>query len=93
MEEHTSVAGDMIVSRKVHGKFHESRWHRGNEIRLTVLDRVEIFCQVLFFYFVPAGIKFRYKGGLQMNETLEIFKIMLHQENIKASSGQQRTLC
>lgn len=34
---HTSVAGDMIVSRKVHGKFHESRWHRGNKLDLPSL--------------------------------------------------------
>ena len=35
---HTSVAGDMIVSRKVHGKFHESRWHRGIYFSIFVLD-------------------------------------------------------
>ena len=26
---HTSVAGNMLVFRKVHGSFRESRWHRG----------------------------------------------------------------
>lgn len=26
---HTSVAGDMQVSRKAHGASRESRWHRG----------------------------------------------------------------
>lgn len=34
---HTSVAGDMLVSRKAHGFIHESRWHRG--FVLPVLDR------------------------------------------------------
>ena len=41
---HTSVAGNMQVFRKVHGSFHETRWHRGN----SVLDK-SIFCQGLFY--------------------------------------------
>ena len=41
---HTSVAGDMMVSRRAHGEaeiiFYE----------FTVLDRIVIFCQGLFLY-------------------------------------------
>ena len=29
---HTSVAGDMLVSRQAHGVIRESRWHRGKLI-------------------------------------------------------------
>lgn len=46
---HTSVAGDMLVSRKVHGVIHESRWHRGSFI--PVLDRFHNSVRGGFFVF------------------------------------------
>ena len=45
---HTSVAGDMIVSRRAHGNSRESRWHRGNIFKLPSLTESNQFCQGLF---------------------------------------------
>lgn len=33
---HTSVAGDMLVSREEQGSYPEARWHRGS---ISVLDK------------------------------------------------------
>ena len=48
---HTSVAGDMLVSRRVHGE----AVNQGGTAEIifyefTVLDRIVIFCQGLFLY-------------------------------------------
>lgn len=35
---HTSVAGNMMVFRKAHGSFRESRWHRGWILRSSLTE-------------------------------------------------------
>ena len=40
---HTSVAGNMLVFRKAHGLFRESRWHRGWIMRSSLTE--DKFCQ------------------------------------------------
>lgn len=57
---HTSVAGDMLVSRQSARSIRESRWHR--ELYIFVLDRVYFSVKGVIFY--PKCVNYFKKGDM-----------------------------